>query len=161
MTIATTTAQNSDTARSDAPVVVVGYDGSPESRQAVVLAGERAGPAGTVVPVHVAPHVSSWLGTPYYDRAVEAHHLAATRMLAELDELETGPATVEPDIIEGSDPAHALMRVAEVRDADEIVVGSRARGRFRAMLGSVSHELIERADRPVVIVARGAVDDNH
>ena len=82
-------------------------------------------------------------------------------MLAELDELETGGATVEPDIIEGSDPANALMRVAEARNADEIVVGSRARGRFRSMLGSVSHELIERADRPVVIVARGAVDDNH
>jgi nucleotide-binding universal stress UspA family protein len=52
------------------------------------------------------------------------------------------------------------MRVAEVRDADEIVVGSRARGRLRSMLGSVSHELIEHADRPVVIVARGAVDEN-
>ena len=56
--------------------------------------------------------------------------------------------------------ATAAPQNADVRNADEIVVGSRARGRFRSMLGSVSHELIERADRPVVIVTRGAIDDN-
>lgn len=160
MSAAIATARNSHTHRTDASVVIVGYDGSPESRQAVVLAAERAGPDGTVVPLYVAPPTSNWLGTPYYDRAVEAHHHAAHTLLAEIDELPTGTTAIEPEVIEG-DPADALLRVAEIRDAAEIVIGSRAQGRFRSMLGSVSHELIERADRPVVIVARGAVDDYH
>ena len=81
-------------------------------------------------------------------------------MLAEIDDIDTGSANVEPELIEG-DPADALLRVAQSRDAREIVVGSRGRGRFRSILGSVSHELLERADRPVVIVPKGAVDVDH
>jgi nucleotide-binding universal stress UspA family protein len=34
-------------------------------------------------------------------------------------------------------------------------------GPVRSLLGSVSHALLERADRPVVIVPTGAVDVDH
>ena len=47
---------------------------------------------------------------------------------------------------------NGLVRGAVVRDADEIVVGSRGLGRFRGAFGSVSHALLHEADRPVVIV---------
>ena len=55
------------------------------------------------------------------------------------------------------------MRVADVHGAREIVVGARARGRgrFRALLGSVSRDLLQRADRPIVIVPKGAVHVDH
>ena len=56
------------------------------------------------------------------------------------------------------EPAEALLRIARQRGAREIVVGSRGLGRFRSILGSVSHALLEHADRPVLIVPRGAVD---
>jgi nucleotide-binding universal stress UspA family protein len=36
--------------------------------------------------------------------------------------------------------------VANVRGADEIVIGTRGFGRVRALLGSVAHELIHLAD---------------
>jgi nucleotide-binding universal stress UspA family protein len=36
-------------------------------------------------------------------------------------------------------PVEALTRVAQAREASEIVVGARGLGRFRAALGSVSH----------------------
>ena len=46
----------------------------------------------------------------------------------------------------------------ESRDADEIVVGARGRGRIRALLGSVSHELLHIADRPVLVIPAAAVE---
>jgi nucleotide-binding universal stress UspA family protein len=60
-------------------------------------------------------------------------------------------ATVETEVVEGR-LAEALIRVAQMPDAREILVGSRRLGRFRAMVGSVSDGLLEQADRPVVIV---------
>jgi nucleotide-binding universal stress UspA family protein len=147
-------------ASTDAPIIVAGYDGSDESRIAVAMAAERAGPGGTVVPVHVTSRAPDWLGTPYYDREVEGGHHAGQALLAAIDQIDTGAAIVEPELMEG-DPAEALLRVAQVRGAREIVVGSRGLGRFRAMLGSVSHALLQRADRPIVIVPRGAVDVEH
>lgn len=157
MSIPVAATRRAESEQTEAPVIVVGYDGSEESRHAVAVAAERAGPGGTVIPVHVTIAASSWLGASYYEPAVEETYTAAEARLAEIDEIDTGSATVEPELIEG-DPAEALMRVAQSRGATEIVVGSRGLGRFRSILGSVSHELLERADRPVVIVPKGAVD---
>lgn len=60
-------------------------------------------------------------------------------------------AAIGHAVVEG-EPAEGLMRVARARDAREIVVGSRGLGRLRAVMGSVSHRLLERSDRPVVVV---------
>jgi nucleotide-binding universal stress UspA family protein len=160
MSIPATAPRRPDTAHVEAPVIVVGYDGSEESRIALAVAADRAGPEGTVIPVHVTVAASKWLGASSYEAAVADAYQAAEARLAEIGEIDTGSASVEPELIEG-DPAEALMRVAQSRDAREIVVGSRGLGRFRAILGSVSHELLQRADRPVVIVPKGAVDVHH
>lgn len=160
MSVTASSPQRLETIARDGPVIVVGYDGSEESRRALIVAAERAGPQGTVVPLHVMPTASSWLGAPYYDREVEEGQLAAQAVLAEIDDVETRPARIEPELIEG-EPAEALLRVAQSRNAREIVIGSRGLGRFRSLLGSVSRALLERADRPVMIVPRGAVDVDH
>ena len=57
----------------------------------------------------------------------------------------------------GGPPAQAIADVARVRDADEIIVGARGLGRVRALLGSVSHELLHIADRPVVVIPAAAI----
>ena len=144
-------------ARREGPIIV-GYDGSPESKAAVQVAAERAGPDGMVVPIHVTLPASDWLGASSYDPIIERTHLVAQLVLAGLDEIDVGDVEVEPEVIEG-EPAEALLRIARSRDAREIVVGSRGRGRIRSLLGSTPHALLERADRPVVIVPREAVDD--
>jgi nucleotide-binding universal stress UspA family protein len=147
-------------APSDTPLIVVGYDGSDEARLAVSVAADRAGPGGTIVPLLAVPAAPGWLGAPYYERQVESSRRVADDMLAEIEGIETGDAAVAPELMEG-EPAEALMRVARQRGAKEIVVGSRGLGRFRSIFGSVSHALLELADRPVVIVPRGAVDVDH
>ena len=139
--------------------IIVGYDGSPESKLAVQVAAERAGPQGTVVPIHVTLPASDWLGSASFEPIGGHTHHAAQILMADLDDLDVGDVSLEPELIEG-EPAEALLRIARSRDAREIVVGSRGLGRFRSLLGSTSHALLERADRPVVIVPRGAVDDD-
>jgi len=137
-----------------------GYDGSSESRLALAVAVERAGPAGTVVPAYVTLAASSWRNGVYYEPAIERAHQEAETRLAEIAELETGSTSVTPELTDGG-VARALIRVAQSRGAREIVVGSRGLGRIRAMLGSVSHALLKRSDRPVTIVPKGAVDVHH
>ncbi|MBK8975876.1 MAG: universal stress protein [Planctomycetes bacterium] len=47
----------------------------------------------------------------------------------------------------------AILREAELRQCDTIVVGTHGRGRLlEALVGSVSHELLQRAECTVVIV---------
>jgi nucleotide-binding universal stress UspA family protein len=159
MSVQTETLSSRNGLADEAPVIVVGFDGSEESRRAVEVAAERAGPDGTVIPVHVTIAASNWLGASSYEPVVEQAYEQAQRVLDEIDDVETGDATVEPELIEG-DPAEALLRVAQSRGAREIVIGSRGLGRFRSLVGSTSRALLERADRPVVVVPRGAVDED-
>ena len=65
-------------------------------------------------------------------------------------DLEDRPG-VETDIVDGT-TCRGADADGQARDAAEIVVGARGRGRFRAALGSVSHDVLHEADRPVVIV---------
>jgi nucleotide-binding universal stress UspA family protein len=54
--------------------------------------------------------------------------------------------------------ARTVLTVAERLDADVIVVGTRGRGAAKsALLGSVSHGLVQHADRPVVVVPSPAL----
>jgi nucleotide-binding universal stress UspA family protein len=48
--------------------------------------------------------------------------------------------------------AKAIADVANVRGADEIILGTRGFGRVRALLGSVAHEVIHLAACPVIVI---------
>jgi nucleotide-binding universal stress UspA family protein len=136
--------------------VVVGYDGSDEARAAFAVAIDRARPSDTIVVVHAAAPASSWLGAPYYQRAVAQIHGAAERILDEMRPIaEQVETPIEFEVLEGP-PAEVLIRAAAVRDADEIIVGSRGLGRLRGALGSVSQEVLREAARPVLVVSRDA-----
>ena len=65
--------------------------------------------------------------------------------------------TWETEVI-GDAPAHAIAAVAEARNADEIIVGTRGYGRARALLGSVAHELIHLANCPITVIPKRVVD---
>jgi nucleotide-binding universal stress UspA family protein len=131
-------------------VIVVGYDATPQARAALAFAARRAGRQGTVLAVHAVAPAHGYLGQPYYNRAVERAQLKGRAILDDLP--ATGGSAVETALLEGR-PAKVLARFARVRDAREIVIGSRRLGRVRRMLASsVSPQLVATADRPVVVV---------
>ncbi len=135
------------------PVIVVGYDGSPTAEAAVDYAARRAGENGTVYVVHAYGPPPDWLGTPYYGRLLhesQGHGRAVLDALVMEDGVLLG-TDFETELLE-KPPAEAIISVAEARDADEIVVGSRGHGRLRSALGSVSHDVLQRAHVPTVVI---------
>ena len=137
--------------------LVVGYDGSAEAHTALELAAHVAGPLGKVYVVVCFDAPPDWQGLQSQNAAAaesEAHALVAGLEADAVPALQN--ARWEVEMLAGP-PADAILRVAEVRDADEIFIGSRGRGRAGSVLGSVSHDLLHRTDRPVrVITARAA-----
>ena len=131
--------------------IVVGYDGSPVALAAVGYAAERVGEDGELIIAHSYSPPPEWQGTPYWDRSVEHYQAYARELFERIPEDLLAGANIEHELMEGP-PARSLAELAESRDAEEIVVGSRGFGPFRATLGSVSHALLHEAHRPVVVV---------
>ena len=138
--------------------IVIATDGSDGARDALEAGFGLASDLDldvTVVYVRHAP--SGLLGAPYYQDVVteEARHARAVITDAKLYATRYD---VDPDykVVEGN-PADAVLEVASVSDADLIVVGSRGLGPIAGTaLGSVSREIVHRADRPVLVAKRHA-----
>jgi nucleotide-binding universal stress UspA family protein len=142
------------------PCIVVAYDGSESARVAVEYAVLEAAPAGVVVVVYAFGPPPDWLGAPNYQRVLDDHRGRGQQVL---DQLEADAAEVFGDVayeldLLGDSPADAVLNAADVRDADAIVVGSRGFGFVHGALGSVSHELLQRADRPVTVITPAYVE---
>lgn len=136
--------------------VVVGYDGSPSAQAALRYAGARAGADGRVVAVHGYEPAPDWLGSPDWQRVLEAHQARGRELLAALEREPPIDASLETSLLEGA-PARAIVAAAEARDADEIAIGTRGFGPVRGALGSVSHAVLHEATRPVVVFPGRAV----
>lgn len=145
--------------RAEGPTIVVGYDGSDPSRSALRRAARRALPDGLVVVVHAYDLPPDLLGSPDYGGLLasrQAHGRALLEALPMEGADELLDVEYETELI-GGHPAEAIVNVARVRDADEIVIGARGHGRVRALLGSVSLDVLHHADRPVTVIpAAGA-----
>jgi nucleotide-binding universal stress UspA family protein len=141
------------TLESPNPTIVVGYDGSPAALAAVDHAIDRALPDGQLVLVHSYSVPVDYVAASYYAQMeVDAARCAETM----LDDLELDCqrlVTIEHhrDITVGP-AAPAIIRAAKANEADEIIIGSRGLGRVRALLGSVAHDVIHRAQCPVTVI---------
>lgn len=135
-----------------AHLIVVGYmTARPRRRTPLSHAAYRAGPDGSLIVVHAYASPFGYSDTPFFDEAAHDAGVRAEATLAEIGSDVVGAVPVERVTAE-SPSADALVQVARSKRADEIVVGSRGLGRFRAALGSVSHAVLHEADRPVVVV---------
>jgi nucleotide-binding universal stress UspA family protein len=138
--------------------ILVGTDGSRGARVAVRRAIELAGDTGaslTFVGVRRPP--SPVLGDPYYQHAL-TEDLTRVRdaVRTAVAEAELHGLSAEYELLEG-DPATELIRLAALRDADMIIVGSRGRGAFvSAVLGSVSGRVVHEARCPVLVAKERA-----
>jgi nucleotide-binding universal stress UspA family protein len=133
--------------------IVVATDGSPGSELAVTRAIElAAGLGATLTFVSVVPETgfsaNPVSGAP--EAATATGGRAAVR--AAVQRATEAGVQAEFEYLEG-DAADAIVAAAQQRQADIIVVGSRGLGALRSLvLGSVSREVVDRADRPVLIV---------
>jgi nucleotide-binding universal stress UspA family protein len=147
------------------PCVVVGFDGSAASHVALARAIERVGSTGKLYLVHAWDVPESWRGRGNHQPFVNAALENADTLVEQALQAHPGLADVswENELIAGP-AAKAIADVANVRDADEIILGTRGFGRVRALLGSVAHEVIHLAACPVVVipeqmVARDAAEE--
>jgi nucleotide-binding universal stress UspA family protein len=142
----------------DPTCIVVGFDGSPASRAAVSLAVRRARDGGRIVVVHAFRPPAERYGQPVTHRLVDAELDRARERIERLPEEVPGLGWLdwEHEIVADS-AADAIARVADTEHATEIVIGTRGVGRARALLGSVAHDLLHRANCPVLVVPERAV----
>jgi nucleotide-binding universal stress UspA family protein len=143
--------------------VVIGYDGSAGSQEAIAHASEILGARMALVvfvfqdltDVVVAAGYAAPLGRANreFDEAAREHAEELARQGAELARSHGLQAEAVAVEAQSHHVAEAILRVARERDAVGIVVGSRGLGRVSsALLGSVSARLVHEADRPLLVV---------
>jgi nucleotide-binding universal stress UspA family protein len=136
--------------------VVVGVDGSPNSRKALTWAAAEAAEHGAeLIVLNVWEHT---LLPPAGSLSVSEHYVpdssqrTAEDLVKEIkEELGENPAVVVQPIVKQGSPAKVL--IDESKDADLLVVGTRGHGGFRGLvLGSVSQHVAGYAKCPVAVV---------
>jgi nucleotide-binding universal stress UspA family protein len=133
--------------------ILVGYDGSAAGRKAFDAALELAAKHGAELYV-ISVARPSEVGDDVETEAVIEHSRAYHRgLLAELKVSSTAKAVKAHYEVAVGHPAEQIIYFADRCDADLIVVGDRGRSKFsRLLLGSVSKQVTEHADRPVLVV---------
>ena len=140
------------------PGIVVGIDGSDNSRKALEWAVREAGLRGTSLTVLAVHQVATnyWTGAPEH-YASDTPETEMVRQAAE-DAVQKAvsqvggpaPTSVTVRAVSGV-PAREL--VAASADADLVVVGSRGGGGvLRKAIGSVSSQVVSHAKAPVVVI---------
>jgi len=139
--------------------IVVGVDGSPESKAALVWALDEARLRGVGLRVVSAWHDvdlsavdASGFVQPEVESALrELGERKLADVLADVNARRFG-VEVESEVVDAP-PAEALLGASD--GADLLVVGSRGRGGFIGLLlGSVSHQCAHHASCPVAIVRK-------
>ncbi len=127
--------------------ILLGYDGSEPARVAASRAGAIAAALGAKLNIVIARPGE---GTPPAEEGStddeDEAMLADARRLAQ----QAGAETVESSTTYG-EPPQVLLDQAEALQVDLIVVGASGRSGKRR-LGSTSHRLAARSDRPVLVV---------
>ena len=123
--------------------VLVGYDGSPESRDAVAAAHRLIGPCTSTL---VLAQVVS------YDAAEDETHADVDNARHRLAEAVTalGVPGAAFEVFAGP-PAETLCKLAYEQDMDLLVVGRRGRGLSQRVLGSVAERVVKNARLPVLV----------
>ncbi len=142
----------------DPETIVVGVDGSTQSRHAAALAASIARSSGATLHVMtvVRPPEGWWgiVGSPPTSGALSRTLSEARLEILEsvLDEIDTKGVDVET-VEDIGDPARMLTAYAESAGADLLVVGKRGAGVIeRMVLGSVANRVVHDSPCPVLVV---------
>ena len=135
--------------------ILVAWDGSEHAKRALVEAVDLARTQDArLTLLTVAPPIHAWPG--YVPPITEADlESAATKTLAEGEGIVPDGIPVSGRTTVGH-PGAELLKRAAAANHDLIVMGSRGRGAIRsAVLGSVSHFVLNHAAVPVLVVHDG------
>jgi nucleotide-binding universal stress UspA family protein len=135
--------------------ILVGVDGSNESRAAAKTAAELAGATGSqltiayAVPLPTGASELDLRANEWLDKEKAAGQAIVKEIAAAVG--KPGLA-IETVVVEGA-PAHTLAELARSGDVDLVVVGHRGRGAIpRVLLGSVADRLVQISPKPVLVV---------
>jgi nucleotide-binding universal stress UspA family protein len=152
-------------------MILIGYDGSKNAKVAIRHAAELVGDTPATVLTVWQPVAKMLLrssagrgpmaGTTMMEETDRTNRSAAQRWAAERARL-THKAGIDEAVpmtcAQKTSAAKTILTQASELDACVIVVGSRGRGPIKARpLGSVSRGVVQRADRPVIVVPAPAV----
>jgi nucleotide-binding universal stress UspA family protein len=134
--------------------ILLGVDGSKHSLHAAQKAAELAICLEANLWIVVAhPTVPAYLGEPNFQDAIVARLGESKKIMEEaIKAVGKIPGEIHTEILEGS-AAEVVLNVANVRQIDLIVMGSRGHGKLRGLLlGSQSQKVLQHAPCPVMIV---------
>ena len=120
--------------------ILVGYDGSSQSRKALTEA------------ITIAEHFSGFIKVVnVYEKGKEKE--AETAIIEAKQNLEKEDVAYDVSLILGSNPAKALAIIAKQENFGLIVIGSRGLGsKVSFLLGSVSRQVVSNAYCNVLVV---------
>jgi nucleotide-binding universal stress UspA family protein len=146
--------------------VFLGVDGSTSSDLAALMVANLVWPIGTTIKVMTAyPGTAALfevagmgMAADVIQQSEDAMESEARRMVIHVARRLAAPdVTVETQVIRGR-AATAILDQASGFHADLIVLGNRGRGPFESsVLGSVSAEVVDHSDRPVLVARRDRI----
>jgi nucleotide-binding universal stress UspA family protein len=146
-------------------MILICYDGSPDSRSAIAHAGKlMPGETATVLTVwesfiDVMTRTSAGIG--YWTQEMNLEEIDAdseqsARARADEGVKHARRAGLNPQpltSVRGATTAYTILAKADEVEANAIVLGTRGlTGVKSLLLGSVSHAVLQHADRPVMVV---------
>jgi nucleotide-binding universal stress UspA family protein len=133
--------------------ILLAFDGSEHAQKAALLAADLARQyRASLCLVHTYDPVPDYLGEPFLQEAISKRTEAADRVVAQALALLGEFPQLEIEVLEGP-PAEAILRVAEIRKVDLIVMGTRGLGQLKGLLlGSQSQKVLTHAQCPVLLV---------
>jgi nucleotide-binding universal stress UspA family protein len=135
--------------------ILLAVDGSDHALHAARVAAElaRAMKSQQLRIVVCFDSIPSYLGQPNLQRVVDNRVMEAQEILEKaVEAVSEIPGEIHTELIE-DDPAEAILEVAQTRQSDVIVMGSRGLSRIAGIvLGSTSQKVVSHAPCPVMIV---------
>jgi len=135
--------------------ILLAVDGSEHALNAAKVAGDlvRSVNARELRIVIAYEPVPAYLGEPNLQNTINARMNESQDVLHEAENMVGKiPTEIHSELIEGQ-IADAIINVAEARNCDLIIMGSRGLGRLAgALLGSNSQKVVSEAPCPVLIV---------
>lgn len=135
--------------------ILIAYDGSEHARKAANLASSLAQclqEDSVVWIVTVLDPPSQDLGEPYLSQYIEKHTCTGQDLIQEATALINPDIEIHNELLFGT-PAECILQVAETRDCDLIIMGTRGLGLLEGLLlGSQAQKVISHAHCPVLVV---------